>query len=94
MDSQAKYGCLVRGEGGAYLRMPTGVGYREEIWVSESNSYTYTRQLTGDCMIFLPQDHAPGQILVEVIPSGPWYGVGRVLTITNRETLSCNVEPR
>ncbi|KAF8876779.1 hypothetical protein CPB84DRAFT_1795596 [Gymnopilus junonius] len=32
MDSQAKYGCLVRGEGGAYLRMPTGVGYREKIW--------------------------------------------------------------
>jgi 3'(2'), 5'-bisphosphate nucleotidase len=34
MDSQAKYCCLARGEGGAYLRMPTGVGYREKIWVS------------------------------------------------------------
>lgn len=33
MDSQAKYGCLARGEGGVYLRMPTGVGYREKIWV-------------------------------------------------------------
>lgn len=33
MDSQAKYGCLARGEGGAYLRMPTGVGYLEKIWV-------------------------------------------------------------
>ncbi|KAF8814588.1 3(2),5-bisphosphate nucleotidase HAL2 [Phlegmacium glaucopus] len=32
MDSQAKYCCLVRGEGKAYLRMPTGVGYREKIW--------------------------------------------------------------
>ncbi|KAF9466742.1 hypothetical protein BDZ94DRAFT_1157389 [Collybia nuda] len=32
MDSQAKYGCLARGEGGAYLRMPTGVGYQEKIW--------------------------------------------------------------
>ncbi|KAG5645326.1 hypothetical protein DXG03_006515 [Asterophora parasitica] len=32
MDSQAKYGCLARGEGAAYLRMPTGVGYREKIW--------------------------------------------------------------
>ncbi|KAF8634519.1 hypothetical protein AX17_004192 [Amanita inopinata Kibby_2008] len=32
MDSQAKYGCLARGEGGVYLRMPTGVGYREKIW--------------------------------------------------------------
>ena len=33
MDSQAKYGCLARGDGGAYMRMPTGVGYREKIWV-------------------------------------------------------------
>ncbi|KZP07041.1 3(2),5-bisphosphate nucleotidase HAL2 [Athelia psychrophila] len=32
MDSQAKYCCLARGEGGAYLRMPTGAGYREKIW--------------------------------------------------------------
>ena len=34
MDSQAKYGCLARGDGGAYLRMPTGTGYQEKIWVS------------------------------------------------------------
>lgn len=33
MDSQAKYACLARGDGGAYMRMPTGVGYREKIWV-------------------------------------------------------------
>ncbi|KAF8736949.1 hypothetical protein AX14_013682 [Amanita brunnescens Koide BX004] len=33
MDSQAKYGSLVRGDGAAYLRMPTGVGYQEKIWV-------------------------------------------------------------
>lgn len=33
MDSQAKYGCLARGDGGAYMRMPTGVGYQEKIWV-------------------------------------------------------------
>ncbi|RDB22026.1 3'(2'),5'-bisphosphate nucleotidase [Hypsizygus marmoreus] len=32
MDSQAKYGCLARGEGAAYLRMPTVVGYKEKIW--------------------------------------------------------------
>jgi len=32
MDSQAKYCCLARGEGGVYLRMPTGVGYQEKIW--------------------------------------------------------------
>jgi 3'(2'), 5'-bisphosphate nucleotidase len=32
MDSQAKYCCLSRGEGGAYLRMPTGAGYLEKIW--------------------------------------------------------------
>lgn len=58
MDSQAKYGCLARGEGGAYLRMPTGVGYREKIWVRLFR-----------CMLMLSliafQDHAPGSILVE-----------------------------
>ncbi|KAF8660095.1 hypothetical protein AX16_001653 [Volvariella volvacea WC 439] len=32
MDSQAKYGALARGQGGVYLRMPTGVGYMEKIW--------------------------------------------------------------
>jgi 3'(2'), 5'-bisphosphate nucleotidase len=40
MDSQAKYCCLARGEGGAYLRMPTGVGYREKIWVNTLRSCT------------------------------------------------------
>ena len=34
MDSQAKYCCLARGDAGAYLRMPVGVGYLEKIWVS------------------------------------------------------------
>lgn len=33
MDSQAKYGCLARGDGSVYLRMPTGTGYQEKIWV-------------------------------------------------------------
>lgn len=33
MDSQAKYCCLARTTGLAYLRMPTGVGYKEKIWV-------------------------------------------------------------
>jgi len=33
MDSQAKYCSLARGDGDVYLRMPTGVGYREKIWV-------------------------------------------------------------
>ncbi|KAG7087315.1 hypothetical protein E1B28_013292 [Marasmius oreades] len=32
MDSQAKYGCLARGDAGAYMRMPAGVGYQEKIW--------------------------------------------------------------
>ncbi|KAF9809641.1 hypothetical protein IEO21_07333 [Rhodonia placenta] len=32
MDSQAKYCALARGDGGVYLRMPTGVGYKEKIW--------------------------------------------------------------
>lgn len=34
MDSQAKYCSLARGDGGVYLRMPTGTGYKEKIWVS------------------------------------------------------------
>ena len=33
MDSQAKYAALARGDGGVYLRMPVGSGYREKIWV-------------------------------------------------------------
>ncbi len=33
MDSQAKYCALARGDGGVYLRMPVGSGYREKIWV-------------------------------------------------------------
>ncbi|TXT08984.1 hypothetical protein VHUM_02458 [Vanrija humicola] len=36
MDSQAKYACLARGEGGVYLRIPTkysgGKDYQEKIW--------------------------------------------------------------
>ncbi|KAL7277975.1 hypothetical protein ACG7TL_007928 [Trametes sanguinea] len=32
MDSQAKYCSLARGDGGVYLRMPVGSGYREKIW--------------------------------------------------------------
>ncbi|KAK4686944.1 3'(2'), 5'-bisphosphate nucleotidase, partial [Tremellales sp. Uapishka_1] len=36
MDSQAKYTCLARGEGGVYLRIPTkysgGIYYEEKIW--------------------------------------------------------------
>ena len=33
LDSQVKYGALARGDGVAYFRMPTGVGYKEKIWV-------------------------------------------------------------
>lgn len=36
MDSQAKYACLARGEGGVYLRIPTkysgGKDYQEKVW--------------------------------------------------------------
>ncbi|KAF8485401.1 putative MET22-protein ser/thr phosphatase [Gautieria morchelliformis] len=32
LDSQVKYGALARGDGMAYFRMPTGVGYKEKIW--------------------------------------------------------------
>ncbi|KAK0219668.1 hypothetical protein EDD85DRAFT_797032 [Armillaria nabsnona] len=30
--TQAKYGCLARSDGGVYMRMPTGSGYKEKIW--------------------------------------------------------------
>ncbi|KAJ3714733.1 hypothetical protein C8R42DRAFT_698533 [Lentinula raphanica] len=42
MDSQAKYGCLARGDGGAYMRMPTGVGYKEKIWDHATGSLLVT----------------------------------------------------
>ncbi|KZS88798.1 3(2),5-bisphosphate nucleotidase HAL2 [Sistotremastrum niveocremeum HHB9708] len=42
MDSQAKYCALARGDGGAYLRMPTGVGYKEKIWDHASGSLLVT----------------------------------------------------
>ncbi|WVQ99610.1 3'(2'),5'-bisphosphate nucleotidase [Kwoniella sp. CBS 9459] len=42
MDSQAKYACLARGEGGVYLRIPTkyvgGKEYAEKIWDHASGS--------------------------------------------------------
>ncbi|KAH8115001.1 nucleotidase HAL2 [Phellopilus nigrolimitatus] len=38
MDSQAKYCALARGDGGAYLRMPVGIGYKEKIWDHASGS--------------------------------------------------------
>ncbi|ORX35787.1 hypothetical protein BD324DRAFT_581839 [Kockovaella imperatae] len=42
MDSQAKYACLSRGEGGVYLRIPTkyvgGKDYQEKIWDHASGS--------------------------------------------------------
>ncbi|KAG6337178.1 hypothetical protein ID866_1892 [Astraeus odoratus] len=38
MDSQAKYCCLARGDGGVYLRMPTQAGYKEKIWDHASGS--------------------------------------------------------
>ncbi|TDL27045.1 3(2),5-bisphosphate nucleotidase HAL2 [Rickenella mellea] len=38
MDSQAKYCALARGDGGVYLRTPTGVGYVEKIWDHASGS--------------------------------------------------------
>ncbi|KZO97675.1 putative MET22-protein ser/thr phosphatase [Calocera viscosa TUFC12733] len=42
MDSQAKYCALARGDGAIYLRMPTGVGYREKIWDHASGSVLVT----------------------------------------------------
>ena len=51
MDSQAKYCALTRGDGGVYLRMPTGTGYREKIWVW-ANSLTRVRV----AFIYFPLD--------------------------------------
>lgn len=61
MDSQAKYCALARGDGGAYLRMPTGVGYVEKIWVSQY-PLPFARDLNHRSRV---QDHAPGSLLVE-----------------------------
>ncbi|KAH8833478.1 hypothetical protein DL96DRAFT_1703143 [Flagelloscypha sp. PMI_526] len=38
MDSQAKYACLARGDGGIYLRIPSQKGYKEKIWDHASGS--------------------------------------------------------
>lgn len=53
MDSQAKYGCLARGEGAAYLRMPTGVGYCEKIWVCVLDFYCTEIVLICSCRTML-----------------------------------------
>jgi 3'(2'), 5'-bisphosphate nucleotidase len=39
MDSQAKYACLARGDGGIYLRIPSQKGYKEKIWVSSERDF-------------------------------------------------------
>ena len=58
MDSQAKYGCLARGDGGVYFWMATGTGYKEKIWVSWTPVLVFY-MLNGS------QDHASGTLLVE-----------------------------
>jgi len=42
LDSQVKYGALARGDGMAYMRMPTGVGYKEKIWDHASGNVLVT----------------------------------------------------
>ncbi|KAG6818981.1 hypothetical protein H0H93_016675 [Arthromyces matolae] len=66
MDSQAKYGCLARGEGAAYLRMPTGVGYREKIWDHASGNLLITEAggIVSDSR-GLPLDFGLGRTLGE-----------------------------
>ena len=67
MDSQAKYCCLARGQGGAYLRMPTGVGYREKIWVRRFCSilpFPHVFLCFFTLTLSLLQDHAPGSLLI------------------------------
>ncbi|MSR45679.1 MAG: 3'(2'),5'-bisphosphate nucleotidase [Planctomycetes bacterium] len=38
LDSQAKYAVLARGDGDVYLRMPTSVEYRENLWDQAAGS--------------------------------------------------------
>lgn len=57
MDSQAKYCCLARGEGGAYLRMPTGAGYREKIWVSSTAHHLSCIEFVHICSPFFSFSH-------------------------------------
>ena len=85
MDSQAKYCSLARGDGGVYLRMPVGTGYREKIWVRAlAPCCIACVLLTGSVQM---QDHAAGAILVEeaggIISDGRGepldFGQGRTL---------------
>ena len=54
MDSQAKYASLTRGDAEIYLRLPINMKYEEKIWVIICLCPTNT------------QDHAAGQLLVEL----------------------------
>ncbi|CAD6571112.1 MAG: hypothetical protein TREMPRED_000165 [Tremellales sp. Tagirdzhanova-0007] len=68
MDSQAKYACLARGEGGAYLRIPTkysgGKEYQEKIWDHASGSLL-VEESGGICtdMFGKPLDFSLGRTL-------------------------------
>ncbi|KAI9142148.1 hypothetical protein BKA69DRAFT_1070308 [Paraphysoderma sedebokerense] len=42
MDSQCKYACLSRGDGGIYLRLPVRADYEEKIWDHASGSLLVT----------------------------------------------------
>ncbi|WWC94268.1 3'(2'),5'-bisphosphate nucleotidase [Kwoniella sp. B9012] len=68
MDSQAKYACLGRGEGGVYLRIPTkyagGKEYAEKIWDHAS----------GSLLI-----HESGGICTDMHGQPLNFGVGRTL---------------
>lgn len=68
MDSQAKYACLARGEGGVYLRIPTkysgGKDYQEKIWDHASGALLIAES-GGVCtdMHGRPLDFAQGRTL-------------------------------
>jgi hypothetical protein len=52
MDSQAKYGCLAKGEGSVYMRLPVAgfgneKGYREKIWACRICFYNMTILICG-----------------------------------------------
>ncbi|RXK37083.1 3'(2'),5'-bisphosphate nucleotidase [Tremella mesenterica] len=68
MDSQAKYACLARGEGGIYLRIPTkysgGKDYIERIWDHASG-----------CLLI----HESGGVCTDMHGKPLKFGVGRTL---------------
>ena len=69
IDSQAKYGCLARGDGDIYLRLSFNPEHKENVWVRNPVSLSCTRTrgpfTDYEGLSFVMQDYAAGSILVE-----------------------------